>query len=58
MDTGVKCIGKALRETQHDTKIVVLQALSTLLKLKVYQYWYTSDYAFLCLFFCVFICRF
>ncbi|XP_045203324.2 26S proteasome non-ATPase regulatory subunit 5-like [Mercenaria mercenaria] len=35
MDTGVRCIGKALRETQHDTKIVVLQALATLLKLKV-----------------------
>lgn len=35
MTTGVKCIGKALRESQQDTKIIVLQALASLLKLKV-----------------------
>lgn len=35
MTNGVRYIGKALRESQEEAKIVILQALSNLLRLKV-----------------------
>ncbi|XP_052788108.1 26S proteasome non-ATPase regulatory subunit 5-like [Mya arenaria] len=35
MDSGVRCLGKTLREGQQDAKVIVLQALTSLLKLKV-----------------------
>ena len=35
MNTGVRCIGRVLRESQQDTKVITLQALNSLLKLKV-----------------------
>ncbi|XP_052219531.1 26S proteasome non-ATPase regulatory subunit 5-like [Dreissena polymorpha] len=35
MDTGMRCIGKVLRESQQDMKITILQALSCLMRLKI-----------------------
>ena len=35
MDRGVQCIGKTLRESQTDMKILSLQAMANLVRLKV-----------------------
>ena len=35
MDRGVQCVGRCLRESQTDTKIVSLQAMAHLIQLKV-----------------------